>query len=73
MLYTVFRRNDVPASGNQNLLCDVEVKGYGLFAQPTSGHAPEETADGVLGDLFPGLRSLWWSLVVFNELMHNVP
>ena len=53
-----------------------------LYALPTtSGHALDETADGVLGDLLPDLDqgiselldSLWRYLVVADAPIHNVP
>ena len=51
---------------------------YGLYAlQTMSGHAPDESADGVLVDLLPGisklLDSLWQYLVVMDTPIHNIP
>ena len=47
----------------------------------TSGHAPDEIVDGVLGYLLPDLDqgiselldSLWGYLVAADELTHNIP
>ncbi|KAJ8345370.1 hypothetical protein SKAU_G00295630 [Synaphobranchus kaupii] len=53
-----------------------------LYVLPTmSGHAPDETADGVLGDLLPDLDqgiselldSLWRYLAAADAPRHNVP
>lgn len=53
-----------------------------LYALPTtSGHATDEAADGVLGELLPDLdqgisellESLWLYLVVSDAPVHNVP
>ena len=52
-----------------------------LYALPTtSGHAPDESADGVMGDLFPDLDqgiselldSLWQYLAASDAPIHNV-
>lgn len=52
-----------------------------LLALPTMfDHAPDESADSVLGDFLPDLdqgisellHSLWWKLVVSDALIHNV-
>ena len=53
-----------------------------LYALPTtSGHATDDSADGVLGDLLPDLDqgiselldSLWQYLVVSDAPIQNVP
>lgn len=53
-----------------------------LYALPTmSGHAPDETTDGALEDLLPGLDQgisellgrLWRYLVVADAPIHNFP
>ena len=49
--------------------------------QSMSEHAPDETADGVLGDLLPDLDqgiselldSLWRYFAEVDTLIHNVP